>query len=799
MATRAIAQHHPAMVAAKRGVIVRQLSAITTRWQGRPIDSTTTTTSKKRTKFFADVNPKLRYMSSVFSPFSEHSPNTVAAAVSLENATLAQKEEWLDSLLVKFTQTNGDMRIPASSETSSSSPPLTVDALLVVLEALAEPAAVRNDPSDPRRAELWMNRLLNVYAASNYHPALQPTVECYQHIIQCWANSDKENPMVIVNRSERWLKEMLEQCSEEDADVLLPIVTLSNREYSEHLRQQQQDAGYLDENEKDRRPQFHSHPNHRPLVPTIECINAFLDGCTRGRPGKNKKSQLMVTNNAKKAEAILRRLVSYQHHYGEKATVRFNTETCNFVIRGWTRCKHDETIHWRVLSVLRIMESYQRNDPLHAPVKPNTKSYSMAMNALIAVSRIKAQSYYTNLKQTKYNRSHNGNNQPKENPFRNGMEELEQAQAILKYMHQLFDAGVEGVVPHRVPYNIMITGWAGRAAVIVHDDSSNGPPFQAEEILRTMLSHRDNGFFDAAPDVVSYEKVMLAWANSDHPDAGTRAKWWLKQLWKEHDRQKQEASSFFSREEEINLLPTVNTYNIVMKALARSDGALAAENLLLDLGERYQQEHTPELCPNSESFAIAIRAWLQSADQTRNIDDRISSLKRAVEWLSSLREIENEKNLSTAPELYHGVIRTARSAASPDRPFVLDIAKSVFDKFRQSRHRVNYLSYAALLQVGLKVFSRPEHSEERGEFLNHLFHESCEDGLLSNLFVRALSNNDSPECQKMVEDLYQQWPLPASWTRNLKNYLTHPEITDFSASLRNAQESAKRRNRRSSH
>ncbi|KAL3922723.1 MAG: hypothetical protein SGILL_002053 [Bacillariaceae sp.] len=408
------------------------------------------------------------------------------------------------------------------------------------------------------------------------------------------------------------------------------------------------------------------------------------------------------------------------------------------------------------------------------------------------LSRIKARTYYRNLKQNQNspydtNNDHVGN-QRKEDPSRNGMEEMEQAHSILQYMHELYDAGVEGVVPHRVPYNILITGWAGRAS---YDENSgnngnnSGPPFKAEEILRAMLSHRDNGFLEASPDVISYEKVMLAWANSGHPNAGKRATWWLKLLWKEHHSQQDEMSSSRRGGEEINLLPTVTTYNTVMKALAWSEGALAAENLLLDLGEKYQQERIAELCPNSESFAIAIRAWLASADQSRNLDDRISSLKRAVEWLSSLREVENEKNLSTAPELYSGVIRIARSVASPDRPFVLDMVQDVFDNFRQSRHRVDYLSYAALLQVGLKVYRRHEKGRERNDFVKNLFSDCCEEGLLSNLFVRALANDDSQECEGLIEDI--RWPLPAAWTRNLKNKLTHPHIEDLSQKTRNTQ------------
>lgn len=684
---------------------------------------------------------------------------------------------------------------------SSSSPSIDASAFEIVLEAMAAPDASKIDPGVPRRAESWMNRLLDLSRKDDINNVdLQPTEKCYQYVIQAWANSDKEQPLVIVNRSERWLKQFLtEECSEEDADLLLPIV-LSSEEY------QQYQEDILSKSSSTIQSSLRA-----PLKPSINFFNAFLDGLTRGRPGNNKKSQRIVLQNARKADAILRRLISYYHHYQDQASLVFDTETCNHVIRGWTRCKHDETIHTRVLSIIRLMESYQRESPLHSHVKPNTKSYSMALDALVSVAKHKARNFYNNnarnaQQQQRWRQQpydiHDDDDEDaqtipernQDNSSRNGMDEIEQAHEILQYMHDLHDAGVEGVVPHRVPYNILITGWAGLATFYDYDeaiDATSSPPFKAEEILRTMQSRRDDGFEDATPDVISYEKVITAWANSSHPNAGKRASWWLKQLWNEHSRQQEESTN-----KGVNLQPTVATYNAVVKALAKTEGALAAENMLLDLGEKYQKDRTPELCPNSESFAIVIRAWMRSADETKIIEERVAALKRAVEWLSSLREIENKKNLSTAPELYGGVLRLCRTAAHPDRAFILGIAKDVFDNFRQSRHRVDYMSYAALLQVGLKVYRNPEHSTERREFVKSLFYECCDDGLMSNLFLRSLSDDVSLECKEMVEELQHQWPLPQSWSRNVKNHLAFAVASDLSPAERNRQETQKRRHSR---
>ena len=75
--------------------------------------------------------------------------------------------------------------------------------------------------------------------------------------------------------------------------------------------------------------------------------------------------------------------------------VRPDTETFNYVIRGWTRCKHERNVHKQVLRILRLMEGYQRSNPAafitdrDAP-RPNTKSYTMTMDALITEAKLKA-------------------------------------------------------------------------------------------------------------------------------------------------------------------------------------------------------------------------------------------------------------------------------------------------------------------------------------------------------------------------------------------------------------------------
>mmetsp|Transcript_22173 Transcript_22173/g.61726 ORF Transcript_22173/g.61726 Transcript_22173/m.61726 type:complete len:399 (+) Transcript_22173:327-1523(+) len=297
-------------------------------------------------------------------------------------SNISEKEAWLEDLLAKTNAARSiDDMIASGSEMAAESA-IDVEAFLVVLKALASIDAIE-DAGAPRRADMWMNRLSKL---SNSH--LQPTSECYQYVIQAWANSNKEQTIVIRNRSQRWFDELVSK----SGDNLLSSMLLPTYDNSR------------------RRADFVA------IEPTIGCFNAFLDGLSRGRQGKTKRHRQILLDNAKMGEAILRRLHSLCSHrvsqegyqkgkrvHGESqnenaGVIRPNTDTFNFVIRGWTRCKHEAFMHERVLAILRLMESYQRENPAafivdrDAP-RPNTKSYSMAMDALISEAKRKARHY----------------------------------------------------------------------------------------------------------------------------------------------------------------------------------------------------------------------------------------------------------------------------------------------------------------------------------------------------------------------------------------------------------------------
>ena len=128
------------------------------------------------------------------------------------------------------------------------------------------------------------------------------------------------------------------------------------------------------------------------------------------------------------------------------------------------------------------MEAYQRNkgDPDKVSVRPNTASYTIAMNAWGIVAAQKARKYKINMKRrklrkfneldqlhdesTRRNTSLTSKQKYKrendiaeiKNNFENGYEEVLNAEAILAYMHDLHDAGHPGVNPDTTSYNCLI-------------------------------------------------------------------------------------------------------------------------------------------------------------------------------------------------------------------------------------------------------------------------------------------------------------------------------------------------------
>jgi hypothetical protein len=511
---------------------------------------------------------------------------------------------------------------------------------------------------------------------------LEPTVELYTHVIRSWANS-KETTSIV--RAERWFNVM----------------------------------------------------NQSNLLTTQAC-NAFLDVCSRGKA--RKEAELL--ENARKAHDLLKFMMSCARKEG--SAVKPNTDSFNFAMRAWTRCRTSEEIVANTMDILREMERLCRN---HDDIQPNIFSYGIAMDALSTAGGNKARQFSQN--KALLGLSHRDGGLVSST---NGLDEINKMEELLQYIHALHDNGVPDVAPNTVVYNTLLSAWARVSA-----NPNLDAPFKAEELLRRMISLGERKYAQVKPDHRSYEQVIMAWGNTKRSTSGKRALFFLKKLWEAYEATNDES-----------LRPQTSTYNAVLKAY-NEDSEGMEEVLIEMLVNEEKNEHFPKA--NSESFSTVIHGLLSSERAQKCPPGE--GVKRAMGWLDEVLTRENQgTGIASAPDLFHGVLK---AAASCPRPEVLNIGLEVLQKYKASRHRVDPLAYAFLLKIGLKTLHRPENDNERTGFIYHVVEDCTDNGMLCRSFARELVNGQiyimgwtGQESVRIVQEIFHEFPLPVSWTRNVK-------------------------------
>lgn len=456
-------------------------------------------------------------------------------------------------------------------------------------------------------------------------------------------------------------------------------------------------------------------------TPNTACFNAFLDACSLGRGLKTNKQ--LVRKHAIKAQETL----MYMLRHNVPCTV----DTFNFVIRAWTRCRSSSDVVERVMEILNLFEKYQRS--VNSSVMPNSRSYAMVLDAVAVKIKLKVNKL----------RSNHHDDQSHSDPSENGLEEIKMIEGFLREPNELYQ--------NANCYNTLIQAWANAASI--HSDA----PFQAEQVLQRLVTLQDGISHEKRVDAVSYQLVMRTWLNSGKPNRGTRIRWWLNQLWNEYE--------FSGRPP--SLRPTTGLYNIVIRAFSDLGQPNEAEKVFEELHGLSDES----LAPNSESYNILIRSWVMLAEKGSE-----GALKNAVRWLRVLIEAEKRQvmGLLTSVDVFTSVLSACRQCAGLS-PSILDLAIEVFDHLRDSHHVVDSLHYSRLLQVGLLALSRSEHDETREAFVKQLFRDCCNDGLVSRPLIQELADGriysdgwTADASARMVEELLPDWPLPSSWTRNVR-------------------------------
>ena len=417
------------------------------------------------------------------------------------------------------------------------------------------------------------------------------------------------------------------------------------------------------------------------------------------------------------------------------------------------------------------MELLQRNadNPVNAVVKPNSITYALAIDSFgiaayqKATSRTKRHKHKRNTKLLELHMKNDGHvmndNDEDDDPYK----EIAKGKSILKSMHDLHDAGNYDVVPDVVAYNTIITSYAR-----ISSETYNDAPMRAEGILREMIEMAEKkGLDQICPDTRTYNAVIRCWANSKESNAGVRSEWWLRRM---------------SNGIELGgPAPDVNTYNSVMLAYHNTNQPQKAENLLNELIEM-ESESDLDIKPNSESFSIVIRSWLAHVRNTGHS----GGCHNAYYWLSTLLEREEKDfNVTVSPELYYQIIKTAEiSSRDTQDKALLNLALKTFSKLKSSRHNLDAMSYKRLLQIGIQTLSGPLNFKRRLKFIRTVISSCCDDGLLSKHLISVLRNqymesNMGRDEIRVISQEFFHWPLPSNYSRNIKEENLLPAKLDF--------------------
>lgn len=642
-------------------------------------------------------------------------PVPPTASMTDDDANIARTP--LDHAEASLTE---QLRTPAAAVTRAD--------FLVVLRLLA--AATATTPGAAVRAERWVGRLERLAAAAaderddQQWQWLLPDTECYRLVIQTWAGATREDPTILVARAERWVTKGL-----------------------------QEDA----------------HDVQRPDTATW---NAFLDAVSKGRAHKGSKLHSTVYDHAKLAQATLERMLDDQHQqqHGKSSRMAPDTDSFNYVMRAWTRCRRATDIADRTMDTLRALEDYQRQvDPT---VGPTTKSYGMVLDSLSCRAAQKVKAFYQQ-NQSKHQRdlsalSHNRQSDVSDTA-ENGLDELEMMEGVLAHMDLEQQQGGSSAAMQATTflYNNIITAWAHLSRLHAHGPSA------AERVLQLMTRHADEGQTAVQPDALSYQLVLRAWSNSSHPHRAQRAAWWLTTQWQD-----------YALDGDLRRRPTTHCYNAVIRLYAETGEPQNAQDVLRELmaGGPVEEDRTAVLEPNSESFSFVIKGWTAAAAAQGDL----APLNQAVEWLDYVAALEDqERGIRLPGELYGGILAAARACAS-QTPATLDLALNVFGKLLASHHPVDCLEYSRLLQCGILALSRPAQDAVRREFLQDLFHNVAAAGLINGPLLRTLSNGaifydgwTATESWRCTRALVGDWPLPPNWTRNIKQDGFLPKKADL--------------------
>ena len=380
---------------------------------------------------------------------------------------------------------------------------------------------------------------------------LQPTVECYNALIEAWSY-DKD--VISVVRSRRWLTKLEDESEKpHDGSVLWTA-----------------------------------------LAPNAQSYDHYMQSLSRGL-GKHPK---VHRERAEEAEDLL----NYRLSPDAPLAIRPTTESFNYVLRAWTRCRKDIEVAGKVMSLILSMEKFQKEALLaqekglgsggeelswKSNLAPNTKTYAMALDAWVIKASLKAQKWRSKERTHQNNMIQKGmlwDSSSGGGDARNedGTKEMEKAETILKYINDLSMVGMGDVRATNIAYNTLLSGWARLANELRPDI-----PLKAEKIVHDMIANAEQGNENAAPDVRSFNAIINAWGNIKQANSADRCEYWLRKMVRESQLDYPGEKNFIAA-------PDVSTYNLVMDAHIQQGNPQRAEAMI------HEMNSSGNISPNNE-------------------------------------------------------------------------------------------------------------------------------------------------------------------------------------------------------
>jgi len=191
---------------------------------------------------------------------------------------------------------------------------------------------------------------------------------------------------------------------------------------------------------------------------------------------------------------------------------------------------------------------------------------------------------------------------------------------------------------------LYVNGWA-RAMILdaasnYSQNSKEGVWF-ADSYLKRWIEDYENGRTDVVPDVVAIGSVIHAWAESDLPDATTRAEEWMTKtepnailytniisMWAKRGKSLK-AQAWLERMEDQGLEPDLFAWNTLLKAWSRDrqdpSSAEKAETILWKMRQLHENGAL-ESPPDIISYSSVLDAWAKKALNDPKASDRAQSL-----------------------------------------------------------------------------------------------------------------------------------------------------------------------------